>query len=147
MGMASSRVPSLPPSFRTPLPSSPGSGNHKLHEMNQNVWIRDTCFAIGSRVPAPLVPGVPTKTRLESNIKKFNPHFIYDTAVQARALVASNGASKPHTTMKQTQAHRQGFQNGAINRDLRCVLHLSLSVSRAGCKTRLESQIIIFTHI
>ena len=27
--------------------------------------------------PAPLVPGVPTKTRLESSIKKFKPHVIF----------------------------------------------------------------------
>ena len=29
------------------------------------------------RIPAPLVPGVPTKTRLESECKKkFKPHYI-----------------------------------------------------------------------
>ena len=34
----------------------------------RNIWIRDVfCY----RIPAPLVPGVPTKTRLESSIKKF----------------------------------------------------------------------------
>ena len=32
------------------------------------------------RIPVPLVPGVPTKTRLESRMKKFNPHLIYATA-------------------------------------------------------------------
>ena len=36
-----------------------------------NIWIRDViCYWI----PAPLLPGVPTKTRLESSMKKFNPH-------------------------------------------------------------------------
>ena len=28
------------------------------------------------------VPGGPTKTRLASSIERFNPHFIYDTALQ-----------------------------------------------------------------
>ena len=30
--------------------------------------------------PAPLVPGVPSKTRLESRIKKFNPPFQFSGA-------------------------------------------------------------------
>ena len=28
--------------------------------------------------PSPLIPTVPTKTRLESSIQKYNPYFIYD---------------------------------------------------------------------
>ena len=35
------------------------------------------------RMPAPKVPGVPTKTRLESSIKKFKPYFIYVCFFQA----------------------------------------------------------------
>ena len=31
------------------------------------------------RIPAPLVPGVPNKPRLDSSIKKFNPHLISDS--------------------------------------------------------------------
>ena len=47
--------------------------NHKLCiKMVQHLDSR--CVLL----PAPLVPGVPTKPRLESSIKKFKPHFIYD---------------------------------------------------------------------
>ena len=34
----------------------------------------ETCFCY--RVPAPLAPGVPTKPRLESSVKKFKPHDV-----------------------------------------------------------------------
>ena len=37
------------------------------------------------RIPAPKVPGVPTKTRLESRLKKFKLHAIYD-CLQVRVL-------------------------------------------------------------
>ena len=39
----------------------------------------EVCFCY--RIRAPLVPGVPTKTRLESSIMKFDPHFIYSPEV------------------------------------------------------------------
>ena len=37
------------------------------------------------RIPAPLVLDVPTKTRLESSIPKFNPHCINRYATYLRA--------------------------------------------------------------
>ena len=43
-----------------------------------------------------------------------------------------------HTARKVTETKVQGFQNGAHNRDLRCVLRLG--TEGAGCKTRLKSK-------
>ena len=40
--------------------------------MAQNL---DLGCVFGYRIPAPLVPGVPTKTRLQSRTKKFKSHF------------------------------------------------------------------------
>ena len=51
--------------------------NHKnlIYSKWRSIWIRVVfCY----RIPAPLVLVVPTKTRLESSTKKFNPHFMYD---------------------------------------------------------------------
>ena len=55
-----------------------------------NIWIRDVvCY----RIKAPLVLGVPIKTRLESSIKNFTPHFIYDW-VSARIAEAAKKCAK-----------------------------------------------------
>ena len=49
----------------------------------RNIWIR---YVFCYRIPAPLVLGVPTKTRLESSIKKWNPHlFLIAFQAQHRA--------------------------------------------------------------
>ena len=52
----------------------------RIHKSKwRNIWIRDVfCY----RISAPLVPGVPTRPRLDSSIKKCDPHLIYDTALQ-----------------------------------------------------------------
>ena len=42
------------------------------------------------RIPAPLGLGVPTKTRLESSVKTFKPHFIYDCRICDRALYTAH---------------------------------------------------------
>ena len=66
------RQPHDRPNFRTLLKraSKQHNGQSSTHyESNwRNIWIQDVfCY----RIPAPLVLGVPTKTRLESSIKKF----------------------------------------------------------------------------
>ena len=62
----------------------------------------EMCCAIGSQHSAPSVLGVATKTRLESSIKKFKPHFIYDgffagRAARAGAAMAVWRRSENHT--------------------------------------------------
>ena len=62
-------------------------------------------------------------------------------AYMAGAIDADAKASPPHKTMLllRTTAPCLGVQNGANNRDLRCVLHPY--VPCVGCNTRLESRI------
>ena len=43
------------------------------------------------RIPAPLVPGIPTKTRLESSIKKFKPYVIYNWCFRAHVIRVPGG--------------------------------------------------------
>ena len=43
-------------------------------------------------VPAPLELGVPTKARLESSIKKFNPYLVYDYLFQATTSCSASTA-------------------------------------------------------
>ena len=54
-------------------------------------------------LPAPLVAGVPTKTRLESRIKKFKPHHVYGWGCRsANAAQFVSTASDAHVTTPRT---------------------------------------------
>ena len=69
---------------------------HYKSKWRSNIWIRDVfCY----RIPAPLVPGVPTKTRLESSIKKFKPHATF-VVVQAPWCRGCVGQSPSHTVQE-----------------------------------------------
>ena len=51
----------------------PARQSHTINQKWRNTRIQDVfCY----RIPALLVPAVPTKTRLVSSIKNFKPHFI-----------------------------------------------------------------------
>ena len=68
------------------------------------------------------MPKVPTKTRLESRIKKFKPHYIY--ALRSRYKFRSENLSMPVHHILQRRAVSV-LQHGAKSHDLRCVLHPS----------------------
>ena len=60
------------------------------HEPTDNrCWFTIGHLSWAYRIPAPLVPGVPAKTRLEPSVKKVDPHCIYNTAVQADSWIMS----------------------------------------------------------
>ena len=93
----------------------------------------EMCFCY--RIPAPWVPGVPTKTRHESRIQKFKPHLVYRPALcsgrarisllgrvrrrAARLAVAVNNTAGP-------LAYRpRPFQARLPRRPRRSILHLA----------------------
>ena len=99
-------------------------------------------------IPAPLVLGVPTKTRLESSIKKFKPAVMIaffpghdrDSASGATPLASHAALPPPLTRRPGALNHTSNiaplFQKGAESLDLRCVLRPAPSGTGAGCKTR-----------
>ena len=64
---------------RWPVDHTLSNKYHTLsNKMAQHLDSRYVLYVFRHWIPAPLVPGVPTKTRLESSIKTFKHRLIYD---------------------------------------------------------------------
>ena len=111
----------------------------------RNIWIRDVfCY----RIPAPLVLGVPTKTRLESSIKKLNSNNISYICVlfgflgwrRRRTALLAQGARTPGPTPIGWPVQQLFVNQTAQHLDLRCAVlsDASTLVRRVSTKTCLE---------
>ena len=79
------------------------------HIINQNglqvaSGFKRIASAVFYRIPAPFVPGIPNKTRLESSIKRFfNPHLTYDCLP---GLGMGNKPSRESNLLASLSTHR-----------------------------------------